>query len=69
MDAISSPGEVICSSAACLPSHCPQKRIPDSCADALVKWNEVVSIFILLETATCVGSWIWLALGEQPLSF
>lgn len=38
MDAISSLGEVIRSSGAHLPLDYPRKRIPDSCADALVKW-------------------------------
>lgn len=67
MGAISSPGKVICSRATCLPLHCSLKTIPDGHADALLTWNEVVSNFILLKTATCVGSWIVVRAGEVAL--
>lgn len=69
MGAVSSPGEVICSGATHLFLDCPQKRIPDVCADALVKWSEVVSIFKSLETATCAGSWVMARVERTALSF
>lgn len=69
VDAFSSPGEVICSGATHWPLHCLQKRISEGCADALVKWNEVVSMFTLLESAACVGSWVMVRAGGQPCPF
>lgn len=67
--AVSSPGEVTCSRAAHWPLDCLQKRISDGCADALVKWNEVVSIFTLLESAAGVGSRVVVRAGGQPCPF